>query len=65
MNDALERRYGPLWFARVDGIRTGDGRIQLLECELAIPRLLLQEGQAFGTYARVIAEGIRRVKALG
>lgn len=65
VNDALERRYGPLWFARVDGIHAGDGRIQLLECELAIPRLLLQEGQAFGTYARVIAEGIRRGKATG
>lgn len=59
MNDALERRYGPLWFARIDGLRGGDGRMLLLECELAIPRLLLQEGDAFGTYVRVIAQGIR------
>ncbi|GGL17945.1 ATP-grasp domain-containing protein [Streptomyces flaveus] len=56
---ALERRYGPLWFGRVDGIRDAEGCMRLLECELAIPRLLLPEGQAFSRYADVIAQGLR------
>ncbi|MEU1276270.1 hypothetical protein [Streptomyces sp. NPDC005799] len=56
---ALERRYGCLWFGRVDGIRDMEGHLRLLECELAIPRLLLPEGQAFGRYADVIAQGLR------
>ncbi|WP_279356806.1 ATP-grasp domain-containing protein [Methylobacterium indicum] len=60
VNDALERRYGRLWFARIDGLQGADGRLQLLECELAIPRLLLPEGKAFGRYATVMAEGIAR-----
>ncbi|KTT63258.1 hypothetical protein NS383_20300 [Pseudomonas oryzihabitans] len=55
---ALERRYGRLWFGRVDGLHAEDGHLRLLECELAIPRLLLPEGQAFQRYARVIAEGL-------
>ncbi len=49
---SLERRYGPLWFARIGGLPNGDGR-----------RLLLQEGDACGTCARAIAiaiaQGIR------
>lgn len=57
---ALERRYGRLWFGRVDGLHAEDGRLRLLECELAIPRLLLPEGQAFQRYARVIAAGLRQ-----
>jgi hypothetical protein len=57
---ALERRYGRLWFGRVDGIRDTDGNLRLLECELAIPRLLLPEGRAFGRYADVIAQGLRQ-----
>lgn len=56
---ALERRYGPLRFGRVDGIRDESGTLRLLECELAIPRLLLPEGRAFGTYAEVITESLR------
>lgn len=63
VNDALERRYGPLWFSRIDGLQDADGRLRLLECELAIPRLLLPEGNAFGRYAKVIAEGIAHHRA--
>jgi hypothetical protein len=56
---ALERRYGPLRFGRIDGIRDESGALRLLECELAIPRLLLPEGRAFGAYAEVVAESLR------
>jgi hypothetical protein len=58
---ALERRYGWLWFARIDGIHDTQGRLRLLECELAIPRLLLPEGDAFDRYAEAIADGIARL----
>jgi hypothetical protein len=56
---AIERSYGSLLFGRVDGIRDENGNLQLLECELAIPRLLLPEGQAFGRYADVINGALR------
>jgi hypothetical protein len=56
----LVERYGWLWFGRVDGIRDDQGHLRLLECELAIPRLLLPEGRAFDRYAQAISEGIRR-----
>ncbi|UWI58047.1 hypothetical protein [Xanthomonas oryzae] len=57
---ALEARYGWLWFARIDGIHDDEGRLHLLECELAIPRLLLPEGDAVQRYANAIAAGIAR-----
>jgi hypothetical protein len=60
---ALEQRYGHLWFGRIDGIRDAEGNLRLLECELAIPRLLLPEGHAFSRYADVIAEGIAAAPA--
>ncbi len=56
----LVERYGWLWFGRVDGIRDRQGQLRLLECELAIPRLLLPEGGAFDRYAQAVSEGIRR-----
>ncbi|SER68066.1 hypothetical protein SAMN04487983_102060 [Streptomyces sp. yr375] len=56
---ALERHYGRLWFGRIDGIRDENGDLRLLECELAIPRLLLPEGNAFGRYADVITSALR------
>ncbi|AOY62658.2 hypothetical protein FPL06_11645 [Xanthomonas citri pv. glycines] len=59
VHDTLVRRYGWLWFDRIDVLHDRDGRLQLLECELAIPRLLLPEGQAFDRYAQVIADGIQ------
>lgn len=58
---ALLRRYGDLWFGRIDGLRDDQGRLRLLECELAIPRLLLPEGNAFDRYAEVIAGGIAQM----
>jgi glutathione synthase/RimK-type ligase-like ATP-grasp enzyme len=60
---ALERRYGPMLFGRIDGIRDETGSIRLLECELAIPRLLLPEGEAFGRYAEVIVGAMREPAA--
>lgn len=60
IHEALERRYGHLLFGRVDGIRDTEGNLRLLECELAIPRLLLPEGRAFGRYADVITRGLRQ-----
>lgn len=60
----LERLYGSLPFGRVDGIRSSDGELLLLECELAIPRLLLPEGRAFDRYADVIAETLERPASL-
>lgn len=58
--EALVRRYGKLWFGRIDGLYDEDGQLRLLECELAIPRLLLPEGRAFNRYAQVIADGLER-----
>jgi glutathione synthase/RimK-type ligase-like ATP-grasp enzyme len=58
--EALERRYGRLWFGRIDAIHDETGSMRLLECELAIPRLLLPEGQAFGRYADVIARTVKK-----
>jgi glutathione synthase/RimK-type ligase-like ATP-grasp enzyme len=55
---AIVRRYGPLHFARVDGIAGEDGRLRLLECELVIPRLLLREGNAFSSYAEAILRAL-------
>lgn len=60
VNHLLEERYGTLWFGRVDGIRDDNGVLRLLECELAIPRLLLPEGRAFDRYADVIVHGLDR-----
>jgi hypothetical protein len=60
VHDALRSRYGDLWFGRIDGIRGEDGRLLLLECELAIPRLLLPEGDAFGCYADAIIQRLDR-----
>lgn len=59
VHQALERHYGRLWFGRIDGIRDENGALRLLECELAIPRLLLPEGQAFGAYADIITSMVR------
>jgi hypothetical protein len=56
---AIVRCYGPLHFARVDGIAGEDGRPRLLECELVIPRLLLREGNAFSTYAEAILRALQ------
>lgn len=58
VNRILEERYGTLWFGRVDGIRDENGVLRLLECELAIPRLLLPEGKAFDRYADGIVQGM-------
>ncbi|MET8975816.1 hypothetical protein ABZX85_09355 [Streptomyces sp. NPDC004539] len=55
---ALERRYGPLRFGRFDAIRDESGELRLLECELAIPRLLLPESGAFAAYAGTIAAAL-------
>ncbi len=62
---ALERRYGHLWFGRIDGIHDADGQLRLLECELAIPRLLLAEGNAFDRYAETMVSGIARYSRSG
>jgi hypothetical protein len=59
VHQALRRHYGPMLFARVDGIRDDTEELRLLECELAIPRLLLPEGRAFHTYAGVIRDTLR------
>jgi hypothetical protein len=59
IHQALVSRYGPLWYGRIDGIRD-KGRLLLLECELAIPRLLLPEGHAFDRYADALIQGIER-----
>ncbi|NQE66737.1 hypothetical protein NG2371_01185 [Nocardia gamkensis] len=56
---AIERCYGRLLFGRIDGIRDESGTLRLLECELAIPRLLLPEGRAFDAYADVIIRALR------
>ena len=61
VHQALERRYGRLWFARVDALPDDDSTLRLLECELAIPRLLLPEGHAFGRYAETIARGLEQL----
>ncbi len=47
----LQQRFGTLLYARIDGIRDEQGVLRLLECELVIPRLFLQQGEAFGRYA--------------
>ncbi|RDI19321.1 hypothetical protein [Lentzea flaviverrucosa] len=62
---AIERLYGPVTFGRVDGIRGPDGKLRLLECELAIPRLLLPEGEAFQRYAEVIVSVLDRSASFG
>ncbi|MEA5443676.1 hypothetical protein [Cyanobium gracile] len=54
VEERLRRRFGVLPYARIDGIRDGDGELLLLECELVIPRLFLSEGEAFGRYADVL-----------
>ncbi|ABD10377.1 hypothetical protein ThrDRAFT_02660 [Frankia casuarinae] len=56
--EALENRYGPLIFGRVDGLRDEHRVLRLLECELVIPRLLLTEGNAYDTYAKTIARAV-------
>jgi len=56
VHDALQSRYGSLRFGRIDGLRGENGQLLLLECELAIPRLLLPEGNAFDRYADMIVE---------
>jgi len=57
----LERRYGWLWFGRIDGIKDAQGNLKLLECELAIPRLLLPDAGAFSNYAEAIHTGLERL----
>ncbi|HEY8981054.1 MAG TPA: hypothetical protein VIU15_15870 [Streptomyces sp.] len=59
VHQALERRYGPLRFGRFDAIRDENGELRLLECELAIPRLLLPESDAFDAYARTVIAALR------
>ncbi len=54
VEERLRRRFGVLPYARIDGIRDGDGELLLLECELVIPRLFLSDGEAFGRYADVL-----------
>ncbi|WP_263065095.1 ATP-grasp domain-containing protein [Dickeya dadantii] len=54
----LERRYGRLWFGRIDGIYDEHHQLRLLECELAIPRLLLQDGNWFDRYAQSMKIGL-------
>ncbi len=54
IEERLRRRFGVLPYARIDGIRDGTGDLQLLECELVIPRLFLNEGGAFDRYAEAL-----------
>ncbi len=63
VHEALVARYGELCFDRIDGIRGPHGRFLLLECELAIPRLLLPEGNAFARYASSIVDYLNRAHA--
>jgi hypothetical protein len=60
----LVNLYGPLVFGRIDGIADQQGNLQLSECELVIPRLFLQEGDAFDRYASAITAFLQREQDL-
>jgi hypothetical protein len=47
------QRYGYFLYARVDAIPHKQN-LQLLECELVVPRLFLTEGNALNKYVQAI-----------
>ncbi len=54
--------YGELLYGRVDAIADEQGDLKLLECELIVPRLFLNEGQAVDRYADAILKQIEKNK---
>lgn len=52
--EKITELYGELLYGRIDAIADEQGDLKLLECELIVPRLFLNEGQAIDRYADAI-----------
>lgn len=55
----LVTRYGDLAYARIDGIYNSNKQLQLLECELLVPRLFLVEAKKLDQYIDSITKAFR------
>ena len=49
----LQQKYGDFLYARIDAIPDNQD-LRLLECELMVPRLFLNEGNALNSYVQAI-----------